>query len=222
MLPGLLHWVGDADVVDAHHAAFEHCADLVDVLKGEGAVVELVVGHLVVDNAVDHSVNALLVVSLEASAGGFYRVDNHHNGGFSRIGSGTQITIVGDVDFFVGMMKLCLSVEIAGNGGAVMGAYEVDHLGREVELLGKADAITHMLHNDAGTLLVIEVVVRSELPPISAMMSSAMLATCMECWKVPGAFCESSRKAGVLVLEISIRVRLVVMPNIRSKMNMSG
>lgn len=53
-------------------------------------------------------------------------------------------------------------------------------------------------------------------------MSSLMLATCMECWKVPGALRESSRRAGVLVEAISMSVRLVTMPKRRSKMKMSG
>lgn len=83
------HRVGDADMVDAHHTPFEHSPNLVHVLKGEGAIVELVEGHFVVDNAVDHFVDALLVVGLEALAGGLNGIDEHDDGRFAGKGGGT-------------------------------------------------------------------------------------------------------------------------------------
>ena len=52
--------------------------------------------------------------------------------------------------------------------------------------------------------------------------SSHKLATCIECWKVPGAFWASWRSNGVLVLFSSIKVSDVVRWNSFSNRNING
>ena len=77
-------------MVDAHHTLLDVGADAGDVLKCQRAVVELVVFDFVVDDVVDHTVDALLVVVFEALAGRFDGVDEHNDGRFAAEGSGPR------------------------------------------------------------------------------------------------------------------------------------
>lgn len=83
--------VGYADVVDGGELGFEHLADACDVGEGEVAVVELLLLYLAVDDVVDEAVHILLVVGLEALAGGFDAVDYHNYGCLGGEGCGSCI-----------------------------------------------------------------------------------------------------------------------------------
>ncbi len=149
-------------MVDAHHALLEACTDVVDVVEGQGAVVELVVVYLVVDDVVNHVVDVLFVLHLEALAGRLDGVDHHDHGRFAREGGGAEVAEIGYFDFLARMVQFGLGVEVAGDGGSVVGADEVGHFGRKVVFLGEGDAVANMLGDDAGGVLVVEILVGVE------------------------------------------------------------
>ena len=52
--------------------------------------------------------------------------------------------------------------------------------------------------------------------------SAARLATCMECWKVPGTVSDICRKRSLLIFESSTKVTLEVNPKVFSNKNNKG
>ena len=60
------------------------------------------------------------------------------------------------------------------------------------------------------------------LAPILLAASAARFATCIECWKVPGAISDIFLSRLLLILESSTNVTLEVNPNVFSSKNSSG
>ena len=150
-------------MVDAGELGFEHLADACDVAEGEVAVVELLLLYLAVDDVVDEAVHVLLVVGLEALAGGFDAVDYHHYGCLGGEGCGACISESRGVNLLGGMGLFLLGIEVAGIGGAVMGADEVDDDAGQMVLACEVDAVGDVLRDDAGALFVVELVVWVEV-----------------------------------------------------------
>ena len=97
-----------------------------------------------------------------AAAGGFYAVYYHHHGSLAREGGGTIVSEVVGVDCLTEMGFFVFGIEIAGEGGAVVGADKLLHLAGQVVLLGQVETVGYVADDDGGTLAVIELVVRIE------------------------------------------------------------
>ncbi len=131
----------------------------------------------------------------------------------------------------------------------VSGDEVLDHFG-QLYLLGQLQSVGHMADDDLGALFIAQILVRVDSARLvfgeehrilhfadvmiqrsgtyqlafgsDALAASARLATCMECWKVPGTVSDMRRSRLLLMLDNSTRVTLEVKPNVFSSRNSSG
>ena len=131
-------------MVYAHDFFLQHLAYNGEVAHGEVGVLELFVGHLLVDDGIDEIGNLLLVGVFHAMHGGFYRVADHEDCCLAREWDGSMIGEGSRVDVFAGVLSLFHDVEIVGAACAMVRPDEVDDDARELGFLGQFYAVDDM------------------------------------------------------------------------------
>ena len=147
-------------MVDGLQLFLEDALHRRDVFEGDGALLEVVLFHLCVDNLVHQVADALFRVFGQAARCRFHGVRHHQDGLFlgERVGAG-----VGE-QFFVGLLAGVFvfprDVEVFRLAAAVVGGDELlDDLG-QVVLLRQFQPVRHVADDHLCALLVVEVLVR--------------------------------------------------------------
>ena len=158
--------VADARVVDGFQLLLEHLLHGSDVLEGDGALLEVALGHLRVDDFIHQVADAFFVILRQAARGGFHRVGHHQDGLLLGEGIRAGIGEQSLVGFLAGMFVLPRDVEVLGLPLAVVGGDEVlDDLG-QVVLLGQLHAAGDVADDHLGALFVGQVLVRIDATPL--------------------------------------------------------
>ena len=109
---------------------FENTLDGLDVLEGDGAIVEIALRNLGVYNLVNQLVDAFLGIFFQASGSRFYGISHHQDSLLSGKWIRARIAEERSIGFLAWMVVLPADVEILGLSRTVMGRDEVLDNGR--------------------------------------------------------------------------------------------
>ena len=129
--------IADAGMVDGLEFFDEHGLGILDVAEGDGAVAEVALVDLRVDEVLDEVADAFLRVVGQRARGRLDAVGHHEDGLLLGCGIGTGVGEEQVVDGLVGQLVLLLHVEVLGLTLSVVGADEVADNLRQVVLVGQ-------------------------------------------------------------------------------------
>ena len=117
-------------MVHGQEAGDEDASDVFDILEGEGCLGKLSVGYLGVDHLVDCGGDGGFGELGETATACLDGIGHHEDSALFGGGFGARVTEERLIDLLVGVGVAIGVVEIAHEGGAVVGGDEVDdHLG---------------------------------------------------------------------------------------------
>ena len=151
--------IGDARVVDGFKAVGEHLLGIFDVAEGDGALAEIALCHLRVDDFLDQRLDVFFGIFFEAPRTGLYGIAHHQYRLLTCEGIGAGI-VEGIGRRLPLVAVLPANVEILGAPLAVVRADEVADHGRQVVLVGQLQAFGDVADDDARAAFLVKTVVR--------------------------------------------------------------
>ena len=159
LIPSLLLLVqlriDDAGVVDGFELFLEDSLDLVDLLEGDGGLLEDALPYLVGDDLLDEVVDALVRIFLQASGGRFHGVTHDEYGHLLRGRQRSGVGELGFVDLPVRILVLHRIVEVFRLALPMVRLDELLDLLRQSVFLRDGHAVRHVADDDLGAFLLV-------------------------------------------------------------------
>ena len=131
----------------------------VNVLEGDGALLEVSFGNLGIDNLVDQVADAFFGVFRQTAGSSFHRVGHHQYSLFLGERIGTGIAELVGVYLFIGMFIFIGDIEIFCQTLAVVRTDEVADDLWQVMLFRQFQSVGHVADDDLGALLIAQTLV---------------------------------------------------------------
>ena len=152
--------IGDARVINGLQTVNQRALGICDVAERDGTLLEMPLGELGIDNAIDELRDAFLGVFFQTAGSGLHRVAHHHNGLLSRLRIRTGIAEGFFVNGLAHVFVAILYVEILDEPRSVVRAYKfLDDL-RQMVFLSQSQSVGHMIDDDLRTAFFGDGVVR--------------------------------------------------------------
>ena len=141
-------------MVDGLQLLDEHRLGILDVAERDGALAEIALSHLCVDDTFHKVADRLFGIVLQRARGSLHSVGHHQTGVFTCERIGSRIGEQQVVDGILGMLVLIVDIEVFGLAQSVVGGDEVANDLGQVVLVCHLHTFCHVTDDQLGTLNV--------------------------------------------------------------------